>query len=136
MSADASKPEQKSGDISPIAAAMNTACQTEKDNYESLLKSNQKMAERIEKLESLLKRAVIEHERERDVIAYLKQIAFGKSSESRIVKKLNNPRADDMSRQESLFPGDDVFNEIESTVHGLGKDGITSDYLYPPVCRY
>ena len=66
----------------------------------------------------------------------LKQIAFGKSSESRIVKKLNNPRADDMSRQESLFPGDDVFNEIESTVHGLGKDGITSDYLYPPVCRY
>ena len=128
MSADASKPEQKSGDISPIAAAMNTAGQTEKDNYKSLLESNQKMAERIEKLESLLKIAVIEHERERDVIAYLKQIAFGKSSESRIVKKLNNPRADDMSRQESLFPGDDVFNEIESTVHGLGKDGITSEF--------
>ena len=135
MTAKALKPEQNSGQISPVAVAVNAVIQSEQDFHKQLNESNKTIAamtERIKKLESLLERAVLEHQREKDLIDYLKQRIYGRSSESRIVKKLDDPQTDNQMHQASLFPLDDnVFNEIEATVHELGKDGITSEFDLP-----
>lgn len=135
MTAKALKPEQNSGQISPVAVAVNAVIQSEQNFHKQLNESKKTIAamtERIKKLESLLERAVLEHQREKDLIDYLKQRIYGRSSESRIVKKLDDPQTDNQMHQASLFPLDDnVFNEIEVTVHELGKDGITSEFELP-----
>ena len=112
MTAKALKPEQNSGQISPVAAAVNAVIQSEQNFQKQLNESNKTIAamtERIKKLESLLERAVLEHQREKDLIDYLKQRIYGRSSESRIVKKLDDPQTDNQMHQASLFPLDDCF---------------------------
>ncbi len=100
--------------------------------YQKMAMLYQKMTTRIEKLESLLERAALEHEREKGIIDYLKRAIYGRSSESRVVKKLDNTQTDNHMVQDTLFPLDEhVFNEIEVTVQGLGKDGITSELELP-----
>jgi hypothetical protein len=73
---------------------VNAVIQSEQNFHKQLNESNKTIAamtERIKKLESLLERAVLEHQREKDLIDYLKQRIYGRSSESRIVKKLDDP---------------------------------------------
>lgn len=94
MSAKALKPKQKSEKNSPPAAAVNASIQSDfSQSYEELQKEhqritmlyqkmamlNQNMTARIEKLESLLERAALEHEREKGIIDYLKRAIYGRS---------------------------------------------------------
>ncbi|MEE1340141.1 MAG: IS66 family transposase [Succinivibrionaceae bacterium] len=144
MTTIASKTEIKDDENSSFNSNVNDAISTENQSDANKLEIYQnhihKLEQRIDKLVSLLNRAVIENKRRNEIIKYFKRNLFGKignTSESKILHKLNKlQRLDEQNqnqmKQGVLFPTDDnIFNEIENSFNEIKNEGAVPELNLP-----